>query len=167
MIVLHGISNIPSVFKLGAYLSKFKRVYCCLIPGATLSCPLLRTAPPLSHSGPEKWVPPDSMVWRRCHHRERMRDCLIISHVSDSCGRKAATGDKRLPALSSSHQVGPVGYHAIVLTLLPVQPLLYLARALPTHLLHRHSVWLPMLLSHSSCIAASVGLKSNDKHTSR
>ena len=106
-------------------IRKFKRVYCCLIPGATLSCPLLRTAPPLSHSGPEKWVPPDSMVWRRCHHRERMRDCLIVSHVSDSCGRKAATGDKRLPALSSSHQVGPVGYHAIVLTLLPVQPLLY------------------------------------------
>ena len=65
-----------------------------------------------------------------------MRDCLIVSHVSDSCGRKAATGDKRLPALSSSHQVGPVGYHAIVLTLLPVQPLLYLARALPTHPLH-------------------------------
>ena len=76
-------------------------------------------------------------------------------------------GDRRLPALSSSHQVGPVGYHAIVLTLLPVQPLLYLACVLPTHPLHMHSVWLHMLLSHSYCIAASVGLKSNGKHTSR
>ena len=78
-----------------------------------------------------------------------MRDCLIVSHVSDSCGRKAATGDKRLPALSSSHQVGPVGYHAIVLTLLPVQPLLYLARALPNRLG-------PSLISITICLRATL-----------
>ena len=113
-------------------LSKFKQVYCCLIPSATLSRPLLCTTPPLSHSGPEKWVPPNSMVWHCCHHRKRMGNCLIISHVSDSCGRKAAMGDKCLPALSSSHQVGPhqLSCYRANTVLLPVQLLVYLAHVL-------------------------------------